>query len=315
MPRLVVAAFYQFTRLIDPQAVRTHLAAICAEAGTSGTILVAREGLNGTIAGTRDAIDTVLAALRGVPGCAALEHKESPADSMPFHRMKVKLKREIVTMGVPDIDPNTDVGAYVEPQDWNRLISEPDVVVIDTRNDYEVAIGTFEGAVNPETAAFRDFPNWFRATYGDRPNTRFAMFCTGGIRCEKATAFLKAEGVAEVFHLKGGILKYLETMPESDSLWQGECFVFDQRTAVRHGLEPGSYDQCHACRRPISDADKASPLYEPGVSCPHCHAAYTPDQKARFGERQRQMEHAERRGYRHLGADQSRRGKTVSGAG
>lgn len=315
MSRLVVAAFYRFTRLSDPPAVRSHLAAACAGAGTRGTILVAPEGLNGTIAGSREAIDTVLAALRDVPGCAALEHKESPAESMPFHRMKVKLKREIVTMGVPDIDPNADVGTYVEPQDWNRLISEPDVVVIDTRNDYEVAIGTFEGAVNPETVAFRDFPDWFRAAYGDRPDTRFAMFCTGGIRCEKATAFLKAEGISDVFHLKGGILKYLETVPEDESLWRGECFVFDQRTAVTHGLETGSYDQCHACRRPISEEDKTSPHYRPGVSCPHCHASYTPEQKARFGERQNQMERAESGGYQHLGADQSGRGKPLSRSG
>ena len=220
--------------------------------------------------------------------------------------MKVRLKNEIVTMGVDDVDPTATVGAYVAPKDWNDLISRPDVVVIDTRNDYEVDIGTFQGAINPETESFRQFPDWFRAHYGDARDTTFAMFCTGGIRCEKATSFLKAAGYDNVLHLKGGILKYLEEVPEAESLWNGECFVFDQRTAVGHGLELGSYELCHACRRPIDAGDKASPFYVEGVSCPSCHDRFTPAQKDRFAERQRQMEHAERQGLKHLGADQSK---------
>jgi len=306
MPGLVVAALYKFTPFENPDAIRRGLQRACDAAGVCGTLLIAPEGVNGTIAGERAALDRALAAIRNLPGCADLEHKESPADRMPFHRMKVKLKREIVTMGVAGLDPNRAVGDYVEPQDWNGLISDPDVIVIDTRNDYEVEIGTFRGAVNPNTAAFRDFPEWFRKHYGDARDKTFAMFCTGGIRCEKATSFLKSEGVESVFHLNGGILKYLETVPPDASLWQGECFVFDQRTAVAHGLEPGSYDLCHACRRPIDAKDRASPHFQEGVSCPHCHDTVTLEQKARFSERQRQMRHARERGVKHLGANQTK---------
>ena len=225
---------------------------------------------------------------------------------MPFHRMKVRLKREIVTMGQPDIDPRASVGTYIDAQDWNALIQSPDTILIDTRNDYEVAVGTFAGAIDPKTASFRDFPEWFRRErdrlLGTSKTPKVAMFCTGGIRCEKSTAFLKQEGVAEVFHLKGGILKYLETVPEAESLWRGECFVFDQRVTVRHGLAPGSYDLCHACRRPLDQESQKSPLFEPGVSCPACHAERTDAQRASYRERQRQETLAADRGVAHIGA-------------
>lgn len=302
-----VAALYQFTRFDDPAALRGPLARLCVAQGVRGTLLLAREGLNGTIAGSDDAIAAVLDHLRGLPGCATLDVKYSRAPDLPFHRMKVRLKREIVTMGEPDVDPRAIVGTYVAPAEWNALIADPDTVVIDTRNDYEVAAGTFRGAVDPHTHSFREFPAWFRAHRdellgtGDRPR-RVAMFCTGGIRCEKSTAFLKAEGVDEVYHLKGGILKYLETVPPEQSLWQGECFVFDQRVTVGHGLAPGSFALCHACRRPVSAADRRSPLYEEGVSCPACHAERTDAQRARYRERHRQQCFAATRGEAHIGA-------------
>lgn len=271
-----------------------------------GTLLIAREGINGTIAGTDDGIGAVLAGIRALPGCAAIEVKESRAASLPFHRMKVRLKREIVTMGQPDIDPLADVGHYVAPEDWNALIDRPDVILIDTRNDYEVAVGTFSGAIDPATRSFSDFPAWFRAErdalLGDGPAPKVAMFCTGGIRCEKATAFLKAEGVEEVYHLEGGILKYLETVPAEQSRWEGECFVFDERVSVAHGLVPGSLALCRACRRPVTEAQKASPLYEPGVSCPACHHERTDAQRAGYAERERQERLAAERGEIHVGA-------------
>ncbi|AXJ94661.1 MULTISPECIES: rhodanese-related sulfurtransferase [unclassified Sphingomonas] len=300
---VTVAALYHFTRLEDPAALRAPLLALCEAQGVRGTLLLAREGINGTIAGPRAGIDAVLARIRALPGCAALDVKFSSADAMPFHRTKVRLKREIVTMGMPDIDP-TDPGTYVAPADWNALITDPATLVIDTRNDYEVAVGTFAGAVDPGTVSFRDFPTWFR-DHRDAllaGKARVAMFCTGGIRCEKATAFLKAEGVEDVFHLKGGILKYLEETPVEDSRWQGECFVFDERVAVGHGLEPGSHSLCRGCRMPVSEADRASPLYVEGVSCPHCHATRDAETKARAAERHRQVELAAKRGAAHVGA-------------
>lgn len=300
----IVAALYRFSCLEHPEAHRRSLQEACDAARVCGTLLLAPEGINGTIAGSRHGIDAVLAAIRTLPGCADLEHKESRADKMPFHRMKVRLKKEIVTMGVSGIDPNQQVGDYVEPADWDTLICDPNVIVIDTRNDYEVEIGTFRGAVNPRTIAFREFPDWFRKNFRDADTQTFAMFCTGGIRCEKATSFLKAEGVEEVYHLKGGILKYLETVPPEQSLWEGECFVFDQRTAVTHGLEIGSYELCHACRRPIDESDRKSEHYRAGVSCPRCHDAHTFEQKARFSERQKQIRLAANNGVKHLGATQ-----------
>ena len=300
---LTVAALYHFTRFDDPATLRGPLAALCEAQGIRGSLLLAREGINGTIAGTRAGIDAVLAHIRALPGCATLEWKESPAVEMPFGRMKVRLKREIVTMGQPEVDPLAGTGHYVTPTEWNALISAPDVAVIDTRNDYEVAIGTFEGAVDPGTHSFREFPAWWQANKDRFGNKRIAMFCTGGIRCEKSTNYLLGQGVEEVYHLKGGILKYLEEMPEADSLWHGQCFVFDQRVSVGHGLQPGDFDTCHACRRPISAEDKQSPDYEEGLQCHACRTEYSDADRVRFRERQRQVALAAARGAAHLGQD------------
>lgn len=304
-----VAALYRFTRFDDPAAIQGPLAALCCGLGVKGTLLLAREGINGTIAGEDAAIETVLAHIRALPGCADLTPKTAWAERMPFHRMKVRLKKEIVTLGEPDLDP-TDAGTYVAPADWNALIGDPDVVVIDTRNDYEVAVGRFEGAVDPGTASFSEFPAWFRgwrreaeaARGPDAPPLKVAMYCTGGIRCEKSTAFLKAEGIEQVFHLKGGILDYLEQIPAPESLWRGECFVFDERVAVGHGLSPGAHVLCRGCRMPVSPEGQASPLYVEGVSCPACHDQRTDDQKARAAERHRQALHCEALGIDHVGA-------------
>ena len=296
-----IAALYHFTRFPDPAALKGPLLALAEAQGIKGSLLIAAEGINGTIAGSRAAIDAMLAHLRALPGCADLEHKESFAEAQPFGRMKVRLKREIVTMGQPDIDPRARVGHYVAAQDWNALISEPDVAVIDTRNDYEVEIGTFRSAVDPGTRSFRDFPAWWQANKDRFHNKRIAMFCTGGIRCEKSTNYLLGQGVPEVYHLKGGILKYLEEVPEAESLWQGQCYVFDQRVSVGHGLVPGDYGTCHACRRPLSAEDRARPEFEDGVQCHRCVDEYTDADRARFRERMHQMQLAERRGERHLG--------------
>ncbi|WP_415183698.1 rhodanese-related sulfurtransferase [Phaeovulum sp.] len=300
-----VAALYHFTRFPDPAALQGPLLALATANGVRGSLLLAGEGVNGTIAGPRAGIDAVLAHLRALPGCGALTWKESTATEMPFARMKVRLKREIVTMGQPDVDPRASVGHYIRPADWNELISAPDVVVIDTRNDYEVAIGTFEGAIDPGTRSFRDFPEWWQQNAHRFHNKRVAMFCTGGIRCEKSTNYLLGQGVENVYHLQGGILQYLEDVPEDQSLWQGDCFVFDRRVSLKHGLKQGDYDSCHACRRPISAADKASPLYEPDVCCPHCATEYSQDDRERFRERARQMRLAAKRGKAHLGQLQS----------
>lgn len=298
------AALYQFTRFDDPAALRGPIEALCRANGVQGTLLLAHEGLNGTIAGPPKGIDVLIAHLRTLPGCAALEVKYAWASAEPFHRLKIRLKREIVTMGQPGLDPLSDAGTYVAPEDWNALIAQPDTVLIDTRNDYEVAIGTFPGAIDPETKSFRDFPAWFRANR-DRllaDGKKVAMFCTGGIRCEKSTAFLKAEGVEEVYHLQGGILNYLEKVPATESRWSGECFVFDERVAVTPDLLPGSHVLCRACRRPVGPEDRASPLYEEGVSCPACHADLNDEKRARLAERHRQEALAQARGTRHVGA-------------
>ncbi len=298
-----VAALYRFTRFDDPAAIQRPLAALCCGQGVKGTLLLAHEGINGTIAGEDAAIEAVLTHIRALPGCADLAPKTAWAERMPFHRMKVRLKKEIVTLGEPDLDP-TDAGTYVAPADWNALIADPDVVVIDTRNDYEVAVGRFEGAIDPKTASFSDFPAWFRDWRRglETPPKKIAMYCTGGIRCEKSTAFLKSEGIEDVFHLKGGILDYLEQVPEPESLWSGECFVFDERVAVGHGLSPGTHALCRGCRMPVSPRDRASPLYVEGVSCPACHDARSEDQKARAAERHRQALHCETLGIDHVGA-------------
>ncbi len=299
--QIVVAAFYKFSDLPEFAAYREQLQDVASRNDVVGTILLAHEGVNGTIAGPRRGIDAVIATIKTLPGCQNFDWKESFTDKNPFHRLKVRLKKEIVTMGVQNIEPHKSYEQYVEPADWNSVISDPDTVVIDTRNDYEVSIGTFKGAINPETNSFRDFPAWFRKFREDNEIKKVAMFCTGGIRCEKSTAFLRSEGIDDVVHLKGGILKYLETVPEDKSLWDGECFVFDQRVSVGHDLSPGSYDQCFACRRPITDEDKASPQYLEGVSCPACYDEHSQERKTAFAERQKQIKLAKERGEKHIG--------------
>jgi len=298
-----IAALYHFTRFANPAALKPSLLETCTQGGVKGTLLLAHEGINGTIAGPRAGIDAVLAHIRALPGCGDLEWKEATADHPPFPRMKVRLKKEIVTMGQPDVDPTASVGHYVEPKDWNDLIHSPDVALIDTRNDYEVAIGTFEGAIDPETETFRDFPAWWAANKDRFHNKRIAMFCTGGIRCEKSTNFLLGQGVEDVYHLKGGILRYLEEMPADNSTWQGECFVFDSRVSVGHGLEEGPHELCHGCRRPILPQDKQRPEYEQGVSCHQCVSETSDADKARFRERQRQIALARARGEDHMGTE------------
>ena len=306
-PVIRVAALYRFAEVADPVALRHRLEALCGE-DVRGTLLVASEGVNGTIAGPRDAIARVVEGLVALPGFAETDVKYSTAEGMPFHRLKVRVKAEIVTLGLPDLEPAVNAGTYVAPEDWNALIADPDVVVIDTRNDYEGEVGAFAGAVQPNTRSFRDFPDWFRTEgrallHRPRP-PKVAMYCTGGIRCEKSTAFLKSEGVEEVFHLQGGILRYLETIPEAESLWRGECFVFDERVAVGHGLAEGTHSLCRGCRMPVSPEGRASPHYVEGVCCERCHDARTDDQKAGAVERDRQVRIAEGRGIAHIGAKQ-----------
>lgn len=281
-----VATFYKFVQLSDCAEMQVSLRKYCVDQGIRGTILLAAEGINGTIAGTQQAIDQVLAFLRADERLADLEYKASFADAMPFERLKVRLKQEIVSLGIPEVDPSQQVGTYVEPKDWNALISDPEVLVIDTRNQYEVDIGTFKGARNPETQSFRQFPDYVQQTFDPNKHQKVAMFCTGGIRCEKASAFMLSQGFQEVYHLKGGILKYLEEVPPAESLWQGECFVFDQRVAVQQGLALGSHEMCLSCGHPIAAADKQSPDYEAGVSCPYCVAELTPEKRRRQAARQ-----------------------------
>ncbi|WP_119256610.1 rhodanese-related sulfurtransferase [Shinella zoogloeoides] len=297
----LVAALYHFVSVPRFAELRGPLQALCEEHSVRGTLLLAHEGINGTIAGPDAGVQVVLSFLRAQPEFSGLEHKESRAGDMPFLRMKVRLKKEIVTMGVEDIDPNRSVGTYVAPKDWNALISDPDTIVIDTRNDYETAIGIFKGAVDPNTKTFREFPDWVRQNTGLHNKPKIAMYCTGGIRCEKATAFMKAEGFDEVYHLKGGILKYLEDVPPEESLWEGACFVFDERVSVTHGLEEGEHKLCRACRHPLTAEEITSPLYEAGVSCPHCHSERSEEDRMRFRQRQKQMDLAKKRGERHLG--------------
>jgi UPF0176 protein len=305
---VTVAALYRFARFTDCASLVAPLAGLCREQGVRGTLLLAPEGINGTIAASPAGIAAVLDYIRSLPECAELDVKLSSAAAMPFYRLKVRVKREIVTMGEPDIDPSASAGTYVEAKEWNALILDPDTVVIDTRNDYEVAVGSFAGAVDPKTASFREFPSWFRAErdrlLGSGKQPKVAMFCTGGIRCEKSTAFLKQEGVENVFHLKGGILRYLETVPEEESLWRGECFVFDERVTIGHGLSPGTHELCRACRRPISREDLASPFYEEGVSCAACRSERTDEQRASYRERHRQELLAASQGRSHVGAAQ-----------
>jgi UPF0176 protein len=303
MPTIVVCALYKFVEFPDYQQFRQPLFEILESNEIKGTLLLAKEGINGTVAGTRTAIDALLAWLKSDPRFAKIDCKESYTDIPPFLRTKVKLKKEIVTMGIEGIDPKRVVGTYVEPKDWNQLISDPEVLLIDTRNDYEYQVGTFKNAINPNTESFREFPQYVKEHLNPKQHKKVAMFCTGGIRCEKSTAYLKEQGFNEVYHLKGGILKYLEEVPKQETLWQGECFVFDERVTVNLNLEKGDYDQCNACRMPITEADKASPIYEKGVSCPHCHDKKTPEQKLRFAEREKQIELARQRGENHIGSD------------
>lgn len=301
--QVVVAALYQFVRLDDYEAMRAPLKARCNELGIKGTLLLAYEGINGTVAGTRESIDALLVYLKTDARLADLEHKESFFDTLPFYRMKVKTKKEIVTMGIDGIDPNEAKGQYVKPQDWNALIEDPEVLVIDTRNDYEVELGTFKGAINPKTESFRELPEYVERHLDPKKHKKVAMFCTGGIRCEKSTALMIKQGFEEVYHLQGGILKYLEDVPKENTTWEGDCYVFDNRVAVNHDLEKGEYDLCHGCRYPISEADKQSDLYEEGVTCPRCAETITDDQRARFRERQKQIRLAKARQFVHIGSN------------
>lgn len=309
MPAYLTAAFYKFVALPDYPSRKVPLLGLCIQRRVKGLILLAHEGVNGTIAGEAADVHAVLAHLRSDPLLADLQHKESFSTQPPFHRMKVRLKKEIVTLRVPVVSPTTMAGTYVAPQDWNALITNPEVVVVDTRNDYEVEIGSFAGALNPQIKTFSDLPAWVQsAQAAGHPlapkgkKTKVAMFCTGGIRCEKSTAYLRALGYEEVFHLEGGILKYLETIAPAQSLWQGECFVFDERVSVGHGLVPGPHELCRACRQPLAPGAAASPLYEKGVSCPRCHATSTETQKNSARERQKQWELAKARHQVHIGA-------------
>jgi UPF0176 protein len=300
---VVVCAMYKFVTLENFEDLRQPLLEAMESNEVRGTLLIAQEGINGTVAGSREGIDALLAWLATDERLANIVHKESYDETMPFYRTKVKLKKEIVTMGIEGIDPKQVVGTYVKPQDWNALISDPDVVLIDTRNDYEVQIGTFQGAVNPNTETFREFPKYVKENMDPTKQKKVAMFCTGGIRCEKSTAYMKEQGFDEVYHLEGGILKYLEEVPKEETLWEGECFVFDNRVAVNHDLEKGQYDQCHACRYPITEEEKISIHYQQGVSCHHCIDSYSDEQRERFQQRELQMQLAKKRGEVHLGGD------------
>ncbi len=305
MSEYLIAALYKFVSLPDYKSLQEPLLKECEANNICGTLLLAREGINGTIAGPEEGIRHILRYLRSDERFADLEHKESWANSRPFYRMKVKLKREIVTMGVDFIDPETMAGEYVKPQEWNSLISDPDVVTIDVRNDYEVQIGSFKSAINPNTNTFTEFPEWVKRE--SQPGgvldgkKKVAMFCTGGIRCEKSTAYLKSQGFENVYHLQGGILQYLEDISEQESLWEGDCFVFDERVSVRHGLARGKYEFCRGCRTPINNDDKNSEHYEEGVSCPHCYEDLTPERAARLRERQHQVNLARKRNQYHIG--------------
>lgn len=305
MNQLVVAALYQFVELPDYQALRAPLLDTCMSHDVQGTLLLAEEGINGTIAGPREGIDAVRAWLDADGRFDRLEYKESlmDADGIPFYRMKVKLKKEIVTLGVPGISPKMKVGRYVQPEDWNALILDPETITIDTRNDYEYEVGSFQGAINPETKTFREFPEWVAQHLDPKKHKKVAMFCTGGIRCEKSTSYLLDQGFEEVYHLKGGVLNYFEQVSHTDSTWEGECFVFDNRVTVNHKLEPGDFDQCHACRRPITEEDQLRPEFVMGVQCHYCMDEHSDQQKERFRMRQRQIELAESRGERHVGMD------------
>ncbi|HSH54953.1 MAG TPA: rhodanese-related sulfurtransferase [Methylotenera sp.] len=310
MSKYLTAALYKFVSLPDYKQLQAPIQAACESHNIKGTLLLAEEGINGTIAGLPADIHRTLDYLRQDPvfkgQFADLEHKESYADEHPFYRMKVRLKKEIVTLGVPGVSPTKKVGTYVKPEDWNALISDPDVILIDTRNDYEVDIGTFKGALDPKTTTFREFPEYVAHNLDKTKHKKVAMFCTGGIRCEKASSYMMDQGFEEVYHLQGGILKYLETVPEETSMWEGECFVFDQRVAVKHNLEVGEYDQCYACRHPLSPQEMQSEQYAAGISCPYCYDKLSEDKRASLSERQKQVALAKKRGGAHIGTTQKR---------
>ena len=297
----VVCALYRFVALDDCQELQSQLMNRMKDHGVRGTLLLAHEGINGTIAGSREGIDAVIGILQADARFTGIRCRETITHQLPFQRIRVKLKKEIVTMGVPDIDLNQIKGTYVKSVEWNSLISDPDVTVIDTRNQYEIQIGSFQNAINPQIKSFREFPAFVDKKLDQESHRKVAMFCTGGIRCEKSTAYLKSSGFKEVYHLEGGILQYLKDVPEEESLWKGECFVFDERVAVNHQLEKGRHDQCHACRMPVTGKDKASEHYVPGVSCPHCIDQLTEKRRQRFAERERQVQLAIQRGVSHIG--------------
>lgn len=317
MKSIVVSALYHFVRVEQPEVnFRPSLLAFLEEQDIRGTLILAEEGINGTVSGTRAAIDALYQWFNDHPPFSNVQSKESFADEHPFYRTKVKIKKEIVTMGVEGIDPNKVVGSYVDPKEWNALINDPEVLVVDTRNDYEYQIGTFAGAVNPNTESFREFPDYVKENLNPQQHKKVAMFCTGGIRCEKSTAYLKEQGFDEVYHLRGGILKYLEEVPEQESTWDGQCFVFDNRVSVGHGLKQGEFELCHACRMPLSVEERQRPEFIEGLSCHHCHDKLTDLQKQRFAERQKQLKLAELRGEHHLGKDarddtKKRRGQKI----
>ncbi|MDO6638445.1 rhodanese-related sulfurtransferase [Shewanella sp. 5_MG-2023] len=303
MSQVVVCALYKFVALPHFESIKAPLLAHMEQQEIKGTLLLASEGINGTVAGSQQSIDSLLAWLASQDGLNEIVYKLSFDDNMPFYRTKVKLKKEIVTMGVEGIDPREVVGTYVKPKDWNKLISDPEVLLVDTRNDYEVQIGTFKNAVNPVTETFREFPQYVKENLDPTKHKKVAMFCTGGIRCEKSTAYLKEQGFDEVYHLEGGILKYLEEVNQEQSLWQGECFVFDNRVAVNHDLDKGIYDQCNACRMPITQEEMQTPAFVQGVSCPHCIDKISDEQRQRFIERERQVQLAKQRGEAHIGSE------------
>jgi UPF0176 protein len=298
---IVIAALYQFAPLDDYESLREPILEICQSSEVKGTLLLAAEGINGTVAGSREGVDTLLFYLRSDVRLNELTHKESYEDTQPFYRMKVRLKQEIVTLGQPGVNPNVIVGTYVEPKDWNAIIEDPDVVLVDTRNDYEVEIGTFKGALDPKTESFTEFPDYVKGQLDPAKHKKVAMFCTGGIRCEKASSYMLQQGFEEVYHLKGGILRYLEEIPEQESTWEGECFVFDERVSVNHQLEPGEYELCRGCRNPILDGYRESPLFEQNICCPRCHHTLTPEKRASLSERAKQVHLAEERGVKHIG--------------
>ena len=309
---ILIAALYRFVQLDNFESLRQPLLQLMLDNQVRGTLLLAAEGINGTVAGSEQGVENLLEYLRQDPRLRDFDCKISFDEEMPFYRSRVKLKREIVTMGVDGISP-ANAGTYVSPTEWNQLISDPEITLIDTRNDYESAIGSFENAIFPNTKSFRDFPDYVENNLDPKKHRKVAMFCTGGIRCEKSTAYLREQGFDEVYHLQGGILNYLAQVPEADSMWRGECFVFDNRVSVNHALEKGSYDQCHACRLPITEADKTSDKYQAGVSCPACYDDKSDAERRRFREREKQVRLAQERGEMHIGADaaaQAKRRKT-----